>query len=129
MAQKVQITFGMPMEEDHDHGNVGFDMGLANLSSLQEVNVAVYCHGITVGEARMVEAKLTQALHDHHNHPRFKIDIQPPISDEGTKTHLQMCSFITKFRVCMYHFVIGIWLHSKFHIISIDDVSDEDIME
>ncbi|KAG2577513.1 hypothetical protein PVAP13_6NG105715 [Panicum virgatum] len=83
MAQKVQITFGTPMEEDHDHGNVGFDMGLANLSSLQEVNVAVYCHGITVGEARMVEAKLTQALHDHHNHPRFKIDIQPPISDEN----------------------------------------------
>lgn len=91
VAEKVQINFGMPEETGHGN-NVGLDTGLENLYSLQEVNAAIYCHGITVGEAKKAEARLRRTLHDHPKHPRFKIDIQPPIPEDhsGTISYFQI---------------------------------------
>jgi hypothetical protein len=55
--------------------DVGVDMGLGNLTSLQEVHAYLQCEGASREEAEQAKAALTHAAEMHPNHPSHDIKI------------------------------------------------------
>jgi hypothetical protein len=59
----------------NNRNDVGVDMGLGNLTSLQEVRAYLQCEGASLEEAEQAKAALTHAAEIHPNRPSHDITI------------------------------------------------------
>lgn len=95
-AEQVALRIGLRVTKEEAAGNSGdwFDIGMGNLSSLQNADVEFNHLGMTVRVARQAEAALWNALHAHHNRPTFRIHPKIPedacdddvfIEDDGSE--------------------------------------------